>query len=68
MIEARSDDVPSPCTLVCKIDMQSGACRGCGRSIEEIVAWPTLTPAEKRAILRRLQAAKIPQPAVRRGA
>jgi uncharacterized protein len=31
--------VPSPCINVCEMDQKSGLCRGCLRTIDEIVAW-----------------------------
>ena len=46
--------VPSPCTNVCRIDRRSGWCDGCRRTVAEIMAWPTATDAEQRAILAEL--------------
>jgi hypothetical protein len=46
--------VPSPCTNICRIDKRSGYCEGCRRTVDEIIAWPSATPDEKRAILGRL--------------
>jgi predicted Fe-S protein YdhL (DUF1289 family) len=43
--------VPSPCTNVCRMDARSGWCLGCLRSIDEIIAWPRLDDAGKRAVL-----------------
>jgi predicted Fe-S protein YdhL (DUF1289 family) len=43
--------IPSPCTKVCELDADTGWCRGCGRSAEEIGDWFYATDAEKRAIL-----------------
>jgi predicted Fe-S protein YdhL (DUF1289 family) len=45
----------SPCTGVCALDAAQ-ICRGCGRTIEEIAAWPGATPAEREAIRRRAAA------------
>lgn len=47
-------DPPSPCTLVCTLDVATGWCLGCGRDIEEIAAWSSMSPAERRAVLDRL--------------
>lgn len=38
---------PSPCIGVCAIDDPSGLCRGCGRTLAEIVAWGGLPEAER---------------------
>jgi predicted Fe-S protein YdhL (DUF1289 family) len=48
------EDVPSPCLQICDIDPERGWCRGCGRSLAEIEAWPTATADERRVILARL--------------
>ncbi len=46
-----SAEPASPCTGTCTLDPFTRLCRGCARTIEEIMAWPTATAAEKRAIL-----------------
>lgn len=51
-----SGDPASPCTGTCTLDPLTRLCRGCARTIEEIMAWPTATAAEKRAILAGLAA------------
>jgi hypothetical protein len=45
-------DVPSPCIRNCCLD-DDDVCMGCGRSLDEIVAWNTSTPAEKAAVVER---------------
>jgi hypothetical protein len=47
------DDRPvaSPCIRRCSLDPLSGFCRSCWRSLDEIVAWPSLDSAAKRGIL-----------------
>ncbi|MFW2830129.1 DUF1289 domain-containing protein [Sphingomonas sp. ID0503] len=47
-----ADDVPSPCTGVCRIGADTVLCEGCARTIEEIVEWSSATSEEKRFILR----------------
>ena len=46
---------PSPCNDVCIMDPESGYCRGCLRTIEEIVEWPVLDAEEKRRILEKVR-------------
>lgn len=41
----------SPCVDVCVIDTRSELCAGCGRTLAEIAAWSTFTPAERRRIM-----------------
>jgi predicted Fe-S protein YdhL (DUF1289 family) len=47
-------DPPSPCTNLCTINPDTGECEGCGRTLDEIAAWGTMTPDEKLAVLRRV--------------
>ena len=42
--------VPSPCINICEMDKKSGLCRGCLRTIDEIVAWGSAGDEAKRAI------------------
>jgi predicted Fe-S protein YdhL (DUF1289 family) len=36
------------------IDPHSRLCIGCGRTVEEIAAWPTLSETQRRAIMAEL--------------
>jgi uncharacterized protein len=44
----------TPCVQVCVIDPYSGFCIGCGRTVAEIAAWPTLDDPQRRAIMAEL--------------
>lgn len=44
--------VPSPCNSVCKMDVRSGACLGCGRTIGEIAEWGMAPATRQQAIVR----------------
>jgi len=46
--------VPSPCVSICQMNVQSGLCSGCLRTIEEIAGWSRYSEAEKRAVWSRL--------------
>jgi uncharacterized protein len=53
---------PSPCISFCQMDAPTGWCRGCYRTIEEIMRWGQGSEAEKQAVwqalpLRHAQAA-----------
>jgi len=52
---ALATPVPSPCSSVCRIDPASGFCEGCWRTLDEIVAWSTLSDQEKRAVWTELE-------------
>lgn len=43
--------VESPCVGICSIDGESGLCRGCCRTLDEIRAWKSASDDEKLAIL-----------------
>lgn len=49
----------SPCIDVCEIDDDSGLCRGCLRTLNEIAQWPTYSKTERRAVLECLANRKV---------
>jgi uncharacterized protein len=50
----RDGEEKSPCIDVCRMNPETRLCEGCGRTLDEIAAWSTLTPAQKRAVLAQL--------------
>jgi predicted Fe-S protein YdhL (DUF1289 family) len=52
----------SPCNLVCKLDPATKLCIGCHRTIDEISAWPVLTPAQKQVVLAALDERRTSNP------
>jgi hypothetical protein len=42
--------IESPCIKVCTIGA-SGLCLGCGRSLDEIARWSSISDAERRTIM-----------------
>ena len=48
--------IKSPCIKVCVIEEGSGLCRGCGRTLEEIARWSSLTQEAREAVMQRLPA------------
>jgi hypothetical protein len=44
----------APCIAICSTSQGDAVCKGCGRSADEIQAWPRLGPAAKRAVWRRI--------------
>ncbi|MBS7543800.1 DUF1289 domain-containing protein [Ancylobacter oerskovii] len=46
--------VSTPCIGVCALDTAGRSCIGCGRTLEEIGAWPSLDETARRAIMNRL--------------
>jgi len=59
--------IESPCIKVCIMDVASGLCRGCGRTLSEIGAWALMQDTERRAIMAilpdRMRTAGFPAPA-----
>ncbi len=53
-----SDEIElvSPCVGVCTLDAESGLCRGCLRTSEEIAAWPDLSYIGRIEVIERLHA------------
>lgn len=45
------DHPASPCTGTCTLDPLNALCRGCARTIDEIMAWPSASAAQKQRIL-----------------
>ena len=44
----------APCIAICSTAQGDAVCKGCGRTEDEVQHWPLLTPAEKRAVWRRI--------------
>ncbi|TXH03657.1 MAG: DUF1289 domain-containing protein [Nevskiaceae bacterium] len=42
-------EVSSPCVQLCRLDAHN-VCVGCGRTLDEIAAWPQATPLRKQTI------------------
>ena len=47
-----SQQVPSPCISVCRMDADQALCLGCFRTIDEIMAWSRASEQDKRSIWR----------------
>jgi len=59
----------SPCIEICEMNEQSGYCRGCFRTVDEIAGWGSFSADRKAAILRELAARRPtdednPQPSI----
>ena len=52
---AETGDVPSPCISICRMDVDSGFCQGCLRTIDEIAAWSRMGDADKRSVWRAIE-------------
>lgn len=54
-MKSKLGDIPSPCNNVCQIDPETGYCRGCFRTIEEISDWLEYSHEDKLELLKRLE-------------
>jgi predicted Fe-S protein YdhL (DUF1289 family) len=43
--------IATPCINVCVLDPTTGLCRGCGRNVDEIASWGTISDAERKRIM-----------------
>jgi len=48
--------VSSPCIKICTLDPASGLCTACGRTLDEIARWGTMSEAMRLEIMRGLAA------------
>jgi hypothetical protein len=57
--------IETPCIKICTLDSAAGLCIGCGRTLDEIARWASLSDQQRSAIMselpRRLQAAQLTQ-------
>jgi hypothetical protein len=44
----------APCIAICSTAQGDAVCKGCGRTEGEVQRWPMMTPADKRAVWRRI--------------
>ena len=43
--------ISSPCIKICVINPASGICAGCGRTLDEIARWGSMSATERAAIM-----------------
>jgi hypothetical protein len=48
--------ISTPCINICTLDPASRLCTGCGRSLEEIARWGTMSEPQRLDIMRGLDA------------
>ena len=46
--------IESPCIKICTLDARSGLCLGCGRTIDEIAQWTTMSAEERQRVMAEL--------------
>ena len=48
--------IETPCVKICTLDARSGLCLGCGRTIDEIARWATMSASERSRVIGELPA------------
>ena len=43
-----ANDTDSPCRNICRLTESGDVCTGCGRTLDEIARWSTMSSDEKR--------------------
>jgi predicted Fe-S protein YdhL (DUF1289 family) len=46
--------IQTPCINICKIDPATRLCTGCGRTLDEIARWGSMSDAERTTIMHEL--------------
>jgi predicted Fe-S protein YdhL (DUF1289 family) len=46
----------TPCAKICTLDAARRRCIGCGRTLDEIASWASISDAERAAIMAELAA------------
>jgi len=46
--------IDTPCVKICTLDVRLGLCLGCGRTIDEITRWATMSVSERTQVMREL--------------
>ena len=46
--------IETPCVKICTLDARRGFCLGCGRTIDEIARWGSMSAGERSRILNEL--------------
>lgn len=50
LVRAAAENVPSPCSAVCRMDAGTGWCEGCFRTLDEIRLWSSADDTAKRQV------------------
>ncbi|MFZ0400038.1 MAG: DUF1289 domain-containing protein [Pseudolabrys sp.] len=56
--------IETPCVKICTLDARMGLCLGCGRTVDEITRWVTMSAAERTQVMRELPSRLVTSNAV----
>lgn len=57
--------IETPCAKICTLDARQGICLGCGRTLDEIARWGSMTGAERSRIMNELSERRATQGAAK---
>jgi uncharacterized protein len=46
--------IETPCVKICTLDARMGMCLGCGRTIDEIARWASMSASERTKVMLEL--------------
>jgi predicted Fe-S protein YdhL (DUF1289 family) len=52
--------LPSPCIGICHMDSVSGLCKGCHRTMDEIIDWSVASESKKFTIWQEIKRRRMP--------
>ena len=47
--------IATPCKNICDLDEKTQTCKTCKRTEDEIASWLDYTPAERKAVIKRIK-------------
>jgi predicted Fe-S protein YdhL (DUF1289 family) len=53
--------IETPCLKICTLDARRGICLGCGRTIDEIARWASMSATERTRIMNELPERRVRQ-------
>ncbi|MFZ0356056.1 MAG: DUF1289 domain-containing protein [Pseudolabrys sp.] len=56
--------IETPCVKICTLDARMGLCLGCGRTVDEITRWATMSATERTHVMRELPSRLVTSNAV----
>ncbi|MGA9083193.1 MAG: DUF1289 domain-containing protein [Pseudolabrys sp.] len=56
--------IETPCVKICTLDALMGLCLGCGRTVDEITRWATMSATERTQVMRELPSRLVTSNAV----
>jgi hypothetical protein len=59
-----TDNTPSPCRKLCRLDSTGQYCTGCGRNLDELRQWRRWDDAQRLKVMEELPARRLTLPEI----